>query len=128
MGFPNNKPAANVGVQTLLQNIVLFLRTRPGSDSFNTERGTILGDPNNLSRALRDITQLKVLVTDAVAQTQTFIISEQQKQINSGIILTTDETLEQLEVNNVYQGDDPTAVLVEILVTTAGNKQFIVTV
>jgi hypothetical protein len=128
MGFPTSKPASITGSQLLLQNIVLFLRTRPGSDAYNTARGSVLGDTMTMAKALNDDNQLRVLITDAVAQCQSFIIDQQQTQQNNGITLAPEETLESLEVNDVYRGDDPTVIYVQILVTTAGSQQFIVTV
>lgn len=128
MRFPTDKPAEVKGTQLLLQNIALFLRTRPGSDGYNTTRGSILGDLGTMTKASNDDNQLKVLITDAVSQCQTFIIEQQQNQENSGITLSPDETLVALEVSDVYRGDDPTYIYVQILVTTAGDQQFIVTV
>ena len=128
MGLPNSRAAAVGGTLNLLQNIVLYLRTRPNSDSFIPERGSILGDPLGLSKALRDPTHLKVLISDAVANCQDFIMAQQQNQIQAGYVLTPDETLVQIEVNNIYESDDQTTVFVELLVETQGNKQFFVTV
>ena len=127
-GFPGSHPAIIAGTMVLLQDIVLYLKTRPGSDSFDPTRGSILGDPAGLSIALRDPGQLKVLITGDVSLCQSYIIDKQESQRQAGVILSPDETLVQLEVNNVYQGADPTSIFVEILVHTAGNQQFTVTV
>ena len=127
-GFPGGHPASIDGSMTLMQDIVLYLKTRPGSDSFDPTRGSILGDPGALSKALRDPGQLKVLVTGDVSNCQSYIIAQQEDQRQAGVKLSTNETLVQLEVNNVYQGADPTSIFVEILVHTAGNQQFTVTV
>ena len=108
--------------------IVLFLRTRPGSDAYSPSRGSILGDPAALSRALGNISQLRVLVTDAVDRCQNYIIEQQALQREQGQYISPDATLTLLEVNNIYQGDDPTSILVEILVYTEGNKQYFLTV
>ena len=128
MKFPTGAPAEISGVQTLLQKIVLFLRTRPGSDAYSPSRGSILGDPAALSRALGNISQLRVLITDAVDRCQNYIIEQQALQREQGQYVSPDATLTLLEVNNIYQGDDPTSILVEILVYTEGNKQYFLTV
>lgn len=128
MKFPHGTPSEVSGVQTLLQNIVLFLRTKPESDAFTPERGSILGDPSALARIANKVDQVKVSVTDAVDRCQEFIIAQQSDQRGRGQVISPDATLTQLEVNNIYQGEDPTSILCEILVYTEGNKQYFLTV
>jgi hypothetical protein len=128
MGLPNGKAASIDGTMNLLQNIVLFLKTAPNSDTFTPSRGSILGDPLGLSKALRDPTHLKVLVADAVTICQEFIMTQQQNQVQNGYLLNPDETLVQIEINNIYQSEDMANVYVELLVHTQGNKQFFVTI
>ena len=128
MRFPKNRPSSVTGVQTLLQNIVLYLRTKPGSDAFSTDRGSILGDSRALSKVLNNQTQLKVLISDSIQRCQSYLIDQQTKQRERGQILAPDETLNKLEINNIYQGADITSIFVEILVYTDGNKQYFLTV
>jgi hypothetical protein len=128
MKFPSSIPSEVSGVQTLLQNIALFLKTTPGSDSFDPERGTILGDQAAMAKSFTNMDQVRVSVSDAVDRTQLYILTQQQKQREAGQYIGPDATLTKLEVNNIYQGDDPTSIFVEILVYTEGNKQYFLTV
>jgi hypothetical protein len=128
MRLPGGTLSEYSGVQVLLQNIALFLKTKPGSDVFSPERGTILGDTAARAKALTNLTQLKVLITDAVDQCQIYIMNQQEAQRQMGQVIEPDATLNKLVINNIYQGDDPTTVYVEVLVYTESNKQYFITV
>lgn len=128
MRFPTNTASEVHGVQALLQSIVLYLKTKPNSDAFSPNKGSILGDPERLSKAITNPTQLRVLVNDAIMRCQEFIMTEQQKQKEGGAVLEDEYTLNQLEINNIYQGADPTTIFIELLVYTEGNKTYFLTV
>lgn len=128
MKFPTNAASEVHGVQALLQSITLYLKTKPGSDAFNPDRGSILGDPDRLAKTITNPTQLRVLISDAVTRCQAFILSEQAKQREGGAVLEEEYTLSQLELNNIYQDTDPTIIFVELLVYTEGNKTYFLTV
>jgi len=128
MKFINAVPSEISGIQPLLQNIALFIKTRPGSDSFDPERGTVLGDLAMMTKLLNTPEQLRILATDAVDKTQTYIIQKQETQRQLGQIIPPEATLVRLEINNIYQGEDLTSVFIEILVYTEGSQQYFITV
>lgn len=128
MKFKNDAVSETTGVRALLQAVTFYLLTDPGSNVFNTTIGTVMGNRNSLTRASVSPTQLRILVIDAVEKAQAAIMAEQALGRQNGIKLTPDETLVKLELSDIYQGDDPSSIFVEILVYTEGNKTYFLTV
>ena len=131
MKFEGGAPSEISGVGALLQNIVLFMKTKPGSDTFNPGRGTFLGDKEILGVSGGSLERLKVMITDAVDKTQTYFLNEQSKRIEdpNSPPLNPDETLVGLELSEITANEtDLAIILVEILVHTEGNKTYFLTV
>lgn len=128
MGFLGNAPAQCAGVQVLLERIAKLLRTDMTSNLFNPEIGSSLGSRGLLTSD--DGMTLQVIVQTSVQAVRDFIITEQTFPTGAdvGVTLTPDQTLQDLQVSSIIQGEDPTTWYVELLVITASNETFFLTV
>jgi len=116
-------PAATRAEQVLLDKVTLSLLTTLGSNDFDPQMGSFLtllqrGDSSNP-------TVLRTKIALALQTIKTKIKADQETQTGLG----SAQKLQDLLLNNIYLDPlDSTNLLIEILVVTAANEEYIITV
>lgn len=113
-------PSMKNDVQVLLDKVALCLLTTLGESSFNPTMGSFL---TRIKTKTQDVLELQAQLIAAIRSVQNMILASQSEQV-----LSPEQTLKQLKLQSMYQDPiDPTTVLVEVLVLTNSNTEYILT-
>jgi hypothetical protein len=119
-GFQNNIPKKISNIQVLLEKIAKLLMTRVSSNRFTPKAGFRV----NVGSLVSDDVELRVSMHNAVSELEQFLLSEQ-----ATANFTNEQTLVKLEISQmITDPDDPSRILLEVLVKTKANQTFFVTV
>lgn len=111
------------GVYVLLDKVVINLLNTLGSSLFDSSFGSIIHSLNFQSNADRLV--LMAQVTTALKTVEQNIINNQATLQN----ISSEQTLQKLVLQNIYADPvDPTAIRMSILVITAANSSYLLTV
>jgi hypothetical protein len=114
-------PSTVNDAQLLLDKLTLSLLTSQRESAFNPTLGSFI---TKLKTTSGDLLTLQAQIVGALKVIQNAILAAQSSQT-----LSDSQTLKQLKLQDVYQnGNDPTSVLVDILVVTNANSSYILTV
>lgn len=114
-------PSTVKDAQLLLDKLTLSLLTSQGESAFNPTLGSFI---TKLKTTSGDLLTMQAQIMGALNVIQNTILTSQSSQT-----LSDSQTLKQLKLQNVYQDpNDPTGVLVDILVVTNANSSYILTV
>jgi hypothetical protein len=108
--------------KVLLDKVTLALLTSLGQSAFNPTLGCFITSVR--SQNVKDLLSLYALIASNISSIQNNILATQSEQN-----LSSEQRLLSLKLTDVYKDpNDPTAVLVEILVVTENNEEYILTV
>jgi len=103
------------GIDLMLQKIVKFFLTIPGSNIADPNYGTLLGDKANLAYLGSDVESVRTLLTNVVD--------------SANIYFKGTADFDHMELNNVYISEiDPTVFYSEIFVYLADGSIYNITV
>ena len=120
-GVTCTSPSARNDVQVLLDKVALCLLTTLGESAFSPTMGTSL---TRIKTTTSDTLDLQAKLLTAVTSVQNMILSSQSNQS-----LSSGQTLQQLKLNSIKKDpDDPTRLLVEVIVVNNNNASYILTV
>ena len=123
MGF-NGGANAITGVQVLLDKVALLLLNRIGSSVFTPSKGSELADRTNVYGDAKDDAELKLSIYSAIKKVESTILADQ-----ATVTTPDDEKLVSLEISDITQDStDLTIYYVEVIVNTATNQSYYVTV
>lgn len=126
MRLSNLHPEQCLMEQVLLEKITKLLLTRVGSNRYNQDYGTGLGNKNSWGNSLTR-PQVELMIHQAVTDVERIILNEQSTENNSS--MTPEQILSKLEISQILQdSEDPTVYYAEVIVYTSGNQTFIITV
>ena len=111
------------GVNVLLEKVAKLLYTSAQSNYFSPSLGSPIGSKMTMNVA--DKIRIELVLHDGIKQIESQILDEQATE---GADLDPEQQLVSLEISNIYQGEDPTAWYIEVIVRTAANQSFFVTV
>jgi hypothetical protein len=115
-------PKKSTGVQVLLDKITLALLTTFGESLFNPGMGSLITQIKVQNTS--DTLELHVRVTSALASVKKQILEAQ-----AGQTLAANQLLVDLQLSDIYlDPTDSTTVLVEVIVVTESNEEYILTV
>ena len=113
-------PSMKKNVQVLLDKVSLCLLTTLGESKVNPTMGSSLTQTKTTNQ---DMLTLQAQILSAITSVQNMIINSQRDQA-----LSPAQTLQQLKLSNMYQDpNDPTTVLVDVIVVNGSNAQYILT-
>lgn len=119
-GFRNNIPKKITNIQVLLEKIAKLLMTQVSSNRFTPKAGFRV----NIGGLVSGDVELRVSMHNAVAELERYLLSEQ-----ATANFTDEQTLVKLEISQlITDPDNPTGILLEVLVKTKTNQTFFVTV
>lgn len=124
MGFKNSKFRKTDDVQVLLDKVAKLLLTRKGSNSFLPSSGSELTSLHS-SAFGPDDPEIKVIVHSTIADVEKTLLDEQALEPST----PDTQKLLGLEISNLeVAADDPTKLMVEIIVHTEARQSFFITV
>jgi hypothetical protein len=119
----NGHPSVAKSVQLLLDKVVLNLLTTYGENFYSTQMGSLITSLQRQASSL-DLIDLEAQVLLALSSLQATLVSEQNSQS-----LSSEQKLKELKLSGIYKDPtDPTNILIEILVITESNEEYILTV
>lgn len=123
MGFKNNIPKAlNSSSLALINKIMYTINTRKNSNAFLPETGTYIKDILQLTGTVDEL-EIQSRLASCIKDVETQILTAQSAS------LSKDETLKMLSINKMYRGpEDSSVYIMEVLVITEANQNYIFTV
>jgi hypothetical protein len=120
-GITFTSPAMKSDVQVLLDKIALCLLTTLGESTFTPTMGASL---TRIKTTTGDTLDLQAKLLAAITSVQNMLLNSQRNQN-----LSPGQTLQQLKLNSIkIDPDDPTGLLVEVIVVNSNNAAYILTV
>ena len=101
-----------IGVQKLLQLVILSLLNTPGKDIIEPERGGGLPDMIAGNFDASDLTEIVAELTQKIRKTEAEVISSQ-----AGLTVPASERLKEINIVSINQGDSVDQILITIRVT-----------
>jgi hypothetical protein len=115
-------PKKSTGVKVLLDKVTLALLTTLGESSFNPGLGSFLTALHTQNDT--DTLAVYAKISSALTTIQNQILTAQANQV-----LDVNQKLQELKLSDIYKDPtDPTSILIEVLVVTVGNQEYILTV
>lgn len=126
MRFSGTMPEVASNVDVLLEKVTKLLLTALGSNRFNPELGSGIGNKTSLSFNLNQA-QVELIIHQAVSDVEKLVLGEQS--LDGTTNLLPEQTLEKLELSQVLQySEDPTTYYAEVIVHTKGNQLYFLTI
>ena len=116
-------PEQAFGVTMLLEKVAKLLYTQTNSNFFSPELGSPIG--NKQVGSTTDKLQVELMLHNSIQSIAAQIINEQTTE---GTNIDPEQQLVSLDISNIYQSDDTTAWYVEVIVRTATNQTYFITV